>query len=97
MMSIFASVLLIAAFVGVSSGQQCNVKGQCVGDVLDFSFPTTSLDCLEACQDTDGCTWYSFDTSSSFCGSYSTCDYVDAELCPACQSGRNSLVLGAIN
>ncbi len=68
----------------------CGKAGLCVGESLGaFEGVDDKSTCVETCQETDGCEFYTFDASSDpFCFVYSTCPVVD-DSCASCTSGED--------
>ena len=65
----------------------CFVEGQCLGSFLGTLETDDAEDCLEVCQDTDGCGWFSYDSSDGLCLLTADCQEVD-EGCGSCVAGQ---------
>ncbi len=65
----------------------CFVEGQCLGSFLGTLEADDAEDCLEVCQETDGCGWFSFDSSDGLCLLTADCQEVD-EGCGSCVAGQ---------
>lgn len=63
-------------------------KGLCLGTTLTSSSQVDKAGCVELCQVTTGCEYYSYDNSDGYCGIYSNCPIVDPT-CLTCTSGEN--------
>ena len=82
--SIALLLLPIAAFA-----QQCDIPGFCEGSTIGVSFFDTDIECIQFCQETDGCEWYSYNSDSSLCSAFADCPTLDTSCEPSCVSGEN--------
>ncbi len=55
-------LVLVLFFVSWVSAQECDIAGECVGDLHGFTYEETANDCLAACQGVPECAWYSYNT-----------------------------------
>jgi len=46
---------------------QCEISGECTGELIGFSSQNSSAECLSSCKDTDGCTWYTYGPEDEIC------------------------------
>lgn len=64
----------------------CSEQGRCDGIEIDFSSQTSEVACLDKCAQLDGCGWYSYDSSNSFCILTTDCEII--ENCSTCSYGQ---------
>ena len=57
---------------------QCYVQGECQGELAGFNKADDVNECLDACQTTANCTWFSYNQFSSLCFQLRTCDQLDS-------------------
>ncbi len=83
--SLAAFILLCLSW---ATGQQCNVPGECVGDLVGISYVSSASLCLGECKDAEssGCAWFTFNGEGDFCGLFATCE-INSDSCPQCVSG----------
>ena len=62
-------------------------EGQCLGPVLGTEFEENPNDCLDLCQSTDGCEWFSYHTDDSACILTTECQFVDETCIGTCFYG----------
>ena len=48
----------------------------------------SNYDCLEECQNTPNCAFYTFEPTNDICYLLQTCPVISAEDCPNCISGK---------
>jgi len=83
------NVLLVLSFtVGCISALQCDVPGECVGNLIGFTSQNSSTECLSTCKDTEECTWYTFVGGDNFCSLLQSCTEVNEDTCGTCVSGE---------
>lgn len=63
-------------------------KGRCIGNTVSLSDGGDKAECVELCQASPECQFYTYDYSDTFCGSYADCPAVDAT-CESCVSGED--------
>ncbi len=71
----------------------CFVVGDCNGQYIDTYYSPSAEDCLERCNSTDKCEWFTFDTISVVpsCFLLSDCQYIDPS-CNTCISGERRCI-----
>ena len=68
---------------------QCFISGECTNSQhLDVLTSEDEFQCLESCQNTANCTWFSFFPNSQGCHLMSSCGSIDDTFCPNCISGQ---------
>ena len=67
----------------------CRLNGFVRGAALNLIFNSNKQSCLQSCKQTDGCKWYTFDTSDSYCYLLGDFEYLDED-CTTCISGQVS-------
>ncbi len=76
----------------LSTGESmCWVQGECKGIVDFFEEQATTNDCLQLCNSTLGCRWFTFYSPSSNCLLYQTCLSIN-ESCGDCISGERRCI-----
>ncbi len=63
-----------------------------MGTSLHTTESGTKSECVDLCQNTDGCEFYTYDHKDSFCSAYSNCPILDQD-CTTCTSGENECPL----
>ena len=87
---IFA-IFLFASAITAASTQQCNIQGECIGNIVGATSADSVIDCLKVCsEDVPNCTWFTFNLDIGYCGLQATCDYIDSQSCPTCISGESA-------
>ncbi len=64
----FVALVLCASIAGSGLCQespQCDIVGECVGDLLGFAYEEAAEDCLAECKNAQGCLWYSYNADVS--------------------------------
>ena len=56
--SVLILVLIKGSFCQVTP--QCDVVGECVGNLLGFTYEETPEECLAECKNAQDCRWYSY-------------------------------------
>lgn len=85
------SILLLASAIAAVSSQECNIQGECIGNIVGATSEISVIDCLETCsEDAVDCAWFTFNLESGYCGLQITCDFIDAQSCPTCISGEST-------
>ena len=83
--------LLLTFWTSPALGQTsigCNMDGECKGSLyMDVSSQETVGDCLEQCQATIGCQYWTYYRESKGCLGFVNCDHLTAEDCTDCVSG----------
>ena len=74
----------------------CQVEGNCQGIALHSEQTATDEDCLQLCDLTLGCRWFTFFTSGSECVLLQNCPTID-ESCEDCISGERRCIDGLIS
>ncbi len=74
----------------------CWAEGECMGIVDFFDEQATANDCLQLCNSTLGCRWFTFYSPSSECLLYQTCLSIDAS-CKDCISGERRCIDDSIS
>jgi hypothetical protein len=69
----------------------CFIEGQCQGIVDIIKTSTSAEECLQLCDSTFGCRWFTFFSTASECILLKSCSTVD-ESCEACLSGERRCV-----
>ncbi len=59
------AVLLLGSVGGGFCQDQCDVVGECVGDLLGFVYEESAEECLAECKNANGCLWYSYNADVS--------------------------------
>ena len=83
-------LVAFGALVAVSApaaSQQCNIPGECVGNIFGATYENSVTDCLSSCQGASECEWFTFNSDGGYCGLQTTCDTIDADSCSSCISG----------
>jgi len=75
----------------ISGEANCWIQGECLGIVDFFDEQPSANDCLQLCNSTFGCRWFTFHSPSSECLLYQTCPAID-ETCEACISGERRCI-----
>jgi len=91
--TLVAAILALANTAHGQNQTQCNVPGECIGNLIGAASVSTPADCLLTCKYTEGCLWYTSNPPLEFCALYSTCGYVNDAVCPDCRSGESSCPL----
>ena len=65
---------------------QCHEAGFCNGLLIGAIVAGSTNECHEACRNTAGCLWFTYNAADSFCGLYVDCEF-DALECQ-CLTGR---------
>ncbi len=74
---------------GKRNDLQCFISGECSnGQELNILPSKDELQCLESCQQTANCTWFSFYPDSSTCNLLSSCATIEDTNCSNCISGE---------
>jgi hypothetical protein len=74
---------------GKRNDLQCFISGECSnGQELDNLSSKNEFQCLESCQQTANCTWFSFHPDSSTCNLLSSCKTIEDATCLNCISGE---------
>ena len=69
----------------------CWLQGECSG-IADHAVPCqSSMDCLQICNTTIGCRWWTFDSTVNECVLFKTCVEID-ESCKDCVSGERRCI-----
>ncbi len=68
---------------------QCWVQGSCQGILVDDTASDSGNDCLEICQDTENCSWFTYDSVEGDCILLEDCQQLDTT-CVTCSSGQRS-------
>ncbi|TRY70202.1 hypothetical protein TCAL_09641 [Tigriopus californicus] len=78
-------------FVGLSHGElQCFIPGECLDSlIVDISPSNNSRECLQKCQNTRGCEWFTYYNQTKLCASLTTCLNLNATHCTDCISGED--------
>ena len=69
----------------------CWLQGECSGIVEHTEPALTSSDCLQICNSTIGCRWWTFDSTVNECVLFKSCPKVD-ESCRDCVSGERRCI-----
>ncbi len=69
----------------------CSVKGNCIGIRIQSEETPTAEDCLQLCDLTQGCRWFSFYTLVPECVLFQNCLSID-ESCEDCISGERRCI-----
>ena len=86
----FALILWSSTIPAVRT-QQCNIQGECIGNIVGVTAENSVIDCLRVCsEEVPDCTWFTFNLASEYCGLQATCDFIDAQSCPTCISGESA-------
>ena len=72
--------LFVTKFVNLI---QCIIISQLLGTLETFD----RFECLGACQEYPGCTWFSSNEENGLCGLFDTCEDISTDNCPQCVSG----------
>ena len=88
-----ATTVLFFTLIIAALCQTCKEPGVCVDSI--FLGPVSandSADCLKKCRNTNGCNFGSFtpDYSPNLCLLFETCDRLETESCPNCQTSEIS-------
>ena len=75
----------------LAASQQCNIPGECVGNLLGATYENSVTDCLSSCQGASGCEWFTFNSDGGYCGLQTTCESIDPDSCSTCISGEENL------
>ena len=85
------TILIIASAISAVCPQQCDIQGECIGDIVGVTSENSVIDCLNVCsEDVQDCAWFTFNLESGYCGLQITCGFIDAESCPTCISGEST-------
>jgi hypothetical protein len=68
---------------------QCDITGQCLGNLDVATIVEHKVDCLKKCQTNEDCSWFTFETESRLCEEFLTCPSID-EGSINCISGERS-------
>jgi hypothetical protein len=69
----------------------CSIKGNCIGIRIQSEEMATAEDCLQLCNATRGCRWFSFYTLVPECVLFKNCPSID-ESCEDCVSGERRCI-----
>ena len=78
---------LAAVLLSPAASQQCNVRGECIGNLFGVTYENSVTDCLSSCQGEPECEWFTFNNDGGYCGLQTTCESIDADSCSSCISG----------
>ena len=62
----FLTLLIVLSYVVKSFGQNCWIEGECTGSAMKSVNKKDRRDCLEECQQTGGCEWFTW-YNDGFC------------------------------
>ena len=72
---------------------QCGVAGRCLGSFQGFADNVANAQaCSDACHNTDGCAWYSFDGGQNLCHMTADCHELDKD-CTSCKAYERPCIL----
>ncbi len=74
MLYLLLATLLLA--LTSTRAQMCNIPGTCLGNELDFTVTNTPEECLEFCRSTQGCYFFTHDSSIDMCIAFEDCPEV---------------------
>lgn len=87
-------LLLIFSILGIINANvketpHCSIPGVCRDNpVIHSSRQINRNDCLKDCQEVEGCTWFTYDSTMELCLSFKDCSYVSPIKCQDCVSGQ---------
>ncbi len=67
---------------------QCWVQGSCQGILIDNIAAENDNNCLEVCQETDNCLWFTYNRLDGACLLLEDCQQLDMS-CDTCVSGQS--------
>ncbi len=68
--------LVTLVTLSFTSAQKCDIPGLCLGNEIDFTVTDSPEECLEFCRITQGCFWFTFDSSIDMCIAFEDCPEV---------------------
>ncbi len=84
-------------YIYLFRSQLCNIPGTCVGQSLGFIGGVSDpYECLEICQGTTDCAWFTVNPDIVACNLYANCS-INIDDCPTCISGMSQNMLTLIN
>jgi hypothetical protein len=69
----------------------CFIVGDCLGLVVDVNYSPSAEDCLERCNSTDLCQWFTFDSQFPVCTLFQNSVLIDPS-CETCVSGERRCI-----
>ena len=81
--------LISVYLIALSSGQQCDIKGECFNATLNgISITDNAKECLKECKDVLDCKWFTYNPDGQVCEFLNNCDEINDKNCPNCLSGQ---------
>ncbi len=69
----------------------CFVAGECEGILIETVASTSADQCLQLCNSTASCRWFTFQSEAAKCILFQSCDALD-DSCSACVSGERRCI-----
>lgn len=85
-------ILLFCSILGkVANNPDCFVEGECTrSSLIDITNQDTINYCLNHCQKTEGCSWFTFDSDDYVCETLRNCVQLTSSYCSNCISGERN-------
>ncbi len=91
-----SQLLLLIIFLDVprketrGSEKKCFINSECIfGELLNHTLSDSQTNCLNHCQRTENCKWFTYDPTMGICLTYSECtEFHPTSQCPDCVSGE---------
>jgi hypothetical protein len=75
----------------IPNEKACSIKGNCNGKIIHSEEIQTEKSCLQLCDSTRGCRWFTFYTLVPVCVLFENCPSID-ESCEDCISGERRCI-----
>jgi len=72
----------------------CNVRGECEGVNFHLEPDVEEQQCLELCEDSELCYYYSYSQDDHYCLLFTSCPSLTLMPCPSCVTGQPGCTLG---
>ena len=90
--------LISVSLIAFTSGQQCDIKGECFNATLNgISITDNAKECLKECIDVLDCKWFTYNPDGQVCEFLNNCEEINDETCPTCLSGEATCPLYECN
>ncbi len=81
--------LTVTSVSGQSNVANCSLAGQCLESIfITEDARESAQECLENCQDTGPCHWFTYKPANSLCQLFETCESISDDNCPDCITGQ---------
>ena len=90
--------LISVYLIALSSGQQCDIKGECFNATLNgISITDNAKECLKECKDVLDCKWFTYNPDGQVCEFLNDCDEINDKNCQNCLSGQATCPINQCN